>query len=182
MAKEKLNKVKKPFYKKWWVWVLAVMIISGLADWDSEETATTESEPAPTEQVETTTEETVTEPEVKEEPKEEVKEEPAKEEEPAEPEMSVSQIGAIQKAEGYISMGGFSKTGLIKQLEFEGFSNEEATFATENIDVDWKEQAKIKAQGYVDMGGFNRQSLLEQLKFEGFTSDEATHGVNEVGL
>ncbi|MBM7702920.1 DUF4352 domain-containing protein [Metabacillus iocasae] len=39
MAKEK---VKKPFYKKWWVWVLAVIIIGSIASGGEEEIATTE--------------------------------------------------------------------------------------------------------------------------------------------
>ena len=73
MAKEKSNKVKKPFYKRWWVWVLAVIVIGNMIGGgeDTEETA----EPAKTETVAT-------------EPKEEKAPEPApvkKEEKPAPP-------------------------------------------------------------------------------------------------
>lgn len=28
--KKQKEKVKKPFYKKWWVWLLAILIIGGL--------------------------------------------------------------------------------------------------------------------------------------------------------
>jgi colicin import membrane protein len=176
LAKEK---VKKPFYKKWWVWVIAIVVAIGLAG-GGEETKDTTSEPE-TEAVDTTveetttTEETVTEP-VEEEPA------PAVEEEPETPSMSVSQESAVRKAEAYIDMGGFSKTGLIKQLEFEKFSKKDSAFAVENIDVDWKEQAKIKAEAYMDMQGFSRQGLIEQLKYEGFTDEEANYGADQVGL
>ncbi|WP_374722582.1 hypothetical protein [Peribacillus tepidiphilus] len=37
MAKEK---VKKPFYKKWWVWLLAIIIIAGAASGGEEESST----------------------------------------------------------------------------------------------------------------------------------------------
>ncbi|MCI9211327.1 MAG: hypothetical protein HFI83_11835 [Eubacterium sp.] len=33
-------------------------------------------------------------------------------------------------------MGGFSHDGLVKQLEFEGFTNEESTFAADNCGAD----------------------------------------------
>ena len=39
MAKKK--KVKKPFYKKWWVWLIAIVIIGSIAT-SGEETATTD--------------------------------------------------------------------------------------------------------------------------------------------
>ena len=38
MSKEKKIKLKKP--KKWWVWVLAIIVIANIAsDWDKEEVA-----------------------------------------------------------------------------------------------------------------------------------------------
>jgi hypothetical protein len=61
MAKEK---VKKPFYKKWWVWLLAVIIIGNIANGGGEdETASTEPKKEATE--------TSTEPAKEEEPKKE---------------------------------------------------------------------------------------------------------------
>lgn len=108
--------------------------------------------------------------------------EEVKEEEPAptpEPELSRSQENAIRKAESYISYSSFSRTGLIEQLEYEGFSNEESTFAVDYIKVDWKEQAVLKADSYLEYSSFSKSGLIEQLVYEGFTNDEATHGVNQ---
>jgi hypothetical protein len=67
MAKEK---VKKPFYKKWWVWLLAVIVVGSIATGGEEESA----EPAATEPVaqETKSESTSAKPEeTKEEKKKE---------------------------------------------------------------------------------------------------------------
>jgi hypothetical protein len=67
MSKEK---VKKPFYKKWWVWLLAVIIIGVIFTPGEEETATTEPEADEVKATETTT--PVEEPKKEEvEPKEE---------------------------------------------------------------------------------------------------------------
>lgn len=173
------EKVKKPFYKKWWVWLLAVIIIGSIAT-GGEETATTDSEPETVETV--ATEEPKEEPVSPEPVEEEPKAEPVEEEKPQEPEMSVSQQNAVSKAEAYIDMTAFSKTGLIKQLEFDKFSNADATFAVNNLKVDWKEQAGKKAQDYIDMTSFSRQGLIDQLKFDGFTTEEATYGVDQTGL
>jgi Domain of unknown function (DUF4352) len=62
------EKVKKPFYKKWWVWLLGVIIIAAAASGGGEETEQASTEPK---------EETKAEQPKKEEPK---KEEPKKEE------------------------------------------------------------------------------------------------------
>jgi Host cell surface-exposed lipoprotein/Protein of unknown function (DUF2510) len=49
---------------------------------------------------------------------------------------------AIAKAKTYLSVDGFSKQGLIKQLAYDSFSTADATFAVDNIeaagDVNWK--------------------------------------------
>lgn len=95
---------------------------------------------------------------------------------------SVSQEQAIRKANEYLSFSAFSKSGLVGQLEFEGFSTEDAEFAVENIVVDWNEQAAKKAKSYLDISSFSRKSLIEQLEFEGFTAAEAEYGANSVGL
>ncbi|MEY9870456.1 hypothetical protein ABIE66_005962 [Peribacillus sp. B2I2] len=43
MSKEKKIKVKKPFYKKWWVWVIAIIVIVNIASGGDEEESTTET-------------------------------------------------------------------------------------------------------------------------------------------
>lgn len=98
------------------------------------------------------------------------------------PSETVSQKNALRKAKSYLDMSGFSKNGLIKQLEFEKFSNEDAVYAADNIGADWNKQAERKAKSYLDMSGFSRDSLIKQLEFEGFTNAEAVHGADAVGL
>jgi len=95
---------------------------------------------------------------------------------------TLSEKNAIRKAKSYLSMSGFSRDGLIKQLKFEGFSHEDAVYATDDIDVDWNKQAEKKAKSYLNMSGFSRDGLIKQLKFEGFTNEQAVHGVDAIGL
>lgn len=96
--------------------------------------------------------------------------------------MSNGQQQAVAKAESYIEMTAFSRSGLIKQLQFEEFSQADATFAVDHITVDWNAQAAEKAKSYLEMSPFSRNGLIKQLQFEGFTSAQATHGVNAAGL
>lgn len=46
--------------------------------------------------------------------------------------LSVEQESALNKAEEYLNMMAFSHDSLIDQLKFEGFSEEDATYAAEN--------------------------------------------------
>jgi len=95
---------------------------------------------------------------------------------------TLSEKNAIQKAKDYLNYTSFSKKGLIEQLEFSGFTNEESVYAVSQIEVDWKEQAALKAQDYLDYSSFSRSSLIDQLEFTGFTNEEAVYGVNKVEL
>lgn len=88
----------------------------------------------------------------------------------------------MQSAKSYISMGGFSRSGLIKQLQFEKFSTADATYGADNSGANWTEQADESAASYMNMGGFSAGSLLQQLKFEGFTAAQAAHGVASAGF
>lgn len=95
---------------------------------------------------------------------------------------TLSQKNAVKKAEEYLSIMSFSKSGLVKQLEFEGFSNEDSTYAVNKLIVDWKEQALKKGKEYLDIMSFSRSGLIKQLEFEGFTNTEATYAVDQIGL
>ena len=87
---------------------------------------------------------------------------------------------AIRSAESYLQFAAFSRSGLINQLEFEGFTNAEATLAVDSLGVDWNKQAMLSAESYLDYSAFSQSGLVEQLEFEGFTSAQATHGVNAI--
>lgn len=116
---------------------------------------------------------------------------PAQEEPTAEPSkaaqdepvetVTTGQRNALSKANQYLSIMAFSHSGLISQLEFEGYTTEEATYGADNCGADWNEQAAKKAQNYIDIMPFSRQGLIDQLKFDGFTQSQAEYGVSAVG-
>lgn len=87
---------------------------------------------------------------------------------------------ALKRAKEYLDYTAFSYSGLIEQLEFEGYSHKEAQYGADHCGANWKEQAAKKAQQYLDFSAFSRQALIEQLEFEGFTHSEAVYGVDYV--
>jgi hypothetical protein len=107
-----------------------------------------------------------------------IKEQPKKEE----PKFSISQQNAIKQAENYIESMPFSEKGLINQLVFEGYSQEDATFAVKNIQVDWRYQAVRHAKQYLESMPFSKSGLIEQLIFEGHSKENATYAATQVGL
>lgn len=91
---------------------------------------------------------------------------------------SSGQSNARRQAENYLDSQAFSRKGLIDQLEYEGYSTVDATYAVDNVSVDWNEQAALKAAQYLDSQSFSRQGLLDQLLYEGFTRSQASYGVS----
>ncbi|WP_295837327.1 Ltp family lipoprotein [uncultured Microbacterium sp.] len=100
---------------------------------------------------------------------------------PAAPELTMGQRNAVAKGENYLSFTAFSRSGLIEQLQFEGFDAADAEFAVDKIAPDWNVQAEKKAKTYLDMSSFSRDGLIEQLVFEGFTQEQAEHGATANG-
>lgn len=94
---------------------------------------------------------------------------------------TMGEKNALNKALSYLDYTAFSYSGLIKQLEFEGFSHEEAVYGVDNCGADWNEQAALKARSYLDYTAFSRDGLIKQLEFEGFTREQAEYGVQAVG-
>lgn len=95
---------------------------------------------------------------------------------------TLAQKNAVKKAESYIRFSSFSKSGLIKQLEYEGFSKEDSIYAVNKINVDWNDQAYKKGKTYLDISSFSRDGLIRQLEFEGFTKEEVLYAVDKIGL
>jgi len=93
---------------------------------------------------------------------------------------SFSQEQALKKAQSYLKISGFSRQGLIEQLEFEGFTNSDATYAANNCKANWNEQAERCAKNYITIMNMSASELKDQLLFEGFTSTEASYGVSAV--
>lgn len=95
--------------------------------------------------------------------------------------MTMGQKNALKTALNYLEFSAFSYSGLIDQLEYEGYSTEDATFAVDNCGADWNEQAAKCAQSYLDYSSFSRSGLIDQLEYEGFTAEQAEYGVSAVG-
>ncbi|GAA0631236.1 hypothetical protein GCM10009547_38910 [Sporichthya brevicatena] len=112
----------------------------------------------------------------------------AKPAEKSEPAMTMSQKNAVRSAESYLELMPFSKLGLIRQLSSsagDGYSKADATFAVNQLKVDWNEQAYRAAQAYVDMMAFSRSGLIQQLTSSAgdqYTNAQATFAVNKLGL
>lgn len=176
-------KAKKPFYKKWWVWLIAaVLIIAALGspNKDSNSDASTGNVKAveATDQTAATTKQ-ATAPTQK--PTIAPTQRPTEAPTPVD-NSTLGERNALDKALAYLDYTAFSYKGLIEQLEYEGFSHEEAVYGVDNCGADWKEQAAVKAQQYLDYSSFSRSSLIEQLEFEGFTTEQAEYGVAQVGF
>jgi len=94
---------------------------------------------------------------------------------------TLGEKNAAKKAFDYLRVMPFSRDGLIKQLEFEGFSHQEAVYGVDQSGADWNKQAALKAKQYLDMMPFSRDGLIKQLEFEGFLHQEAVYGVDQSG-
>lgn len=88
---------------------------------------------------------------------------------------------ALESAQSYLRYMAFSRNGLIDQLEYEGFTTSEATYAVDNCGADWNEQALESANSYLSHMAFSYTGLIDQLEYEGFTTEQATYAVDSCG-
>ena len=95
--------------------------------------------------------------------------------------VTVGMENALKSANMYLSLTGFSYKGLVKQLEFEGYSENEATYAADHCGADWNEQAVRSAKQYMSLMAFSRSGLIKQLEFDGYTSDQAAYAATQCG-
>ena len=85
---------------------------------------------------------------------------------------------AVQTAQSYLRSGAFSYQGLLHQLEYEKFTEEQAKYGVDHCGADWYEQAVKEADSYLRHSDFTYSELFHQLEYEGFTYEEARYGVN----
>lgn len=95
--------------------------------------------------------------------------------------VSVSKKNALNRAKSYLSSMAFSRDGLVKQLEYEGFSNSDAIYGVDNSGADWNVQAIKKAKSYLSSMAFSYKGLIKQLEYEKFTNAQAKYGVDNSG-
>ena len=94
---------------------------------------------------------------------------------------TMGERNALAKALSYLRFTSFSRTGLIGQLEYEGFSHSESVYGADHCGADWNEQAALKAESYLSFTSFSRTGLIDQLLYEGFTRSQAEYGASAVG-
>lgn len=164
-------KNKKPFFKRWWFWVVLILVIGSAASSGGEK----KPQENPVSQ---TTESVAPVIPVKKETPAPVVE--SKEASTISNE-TMGQKNALKSAKNYISIMAFSYDGLIRQLEFENYSHEDAVYAADNCGADWNEQALKSAKNYLDTMSFSHKGLIKQLEFEKYTTEQATYGADNCG-
>ncbi|AEF25728.1 Ltp family lipoprotein [Streptococcus parauberis] len=93
---------------------------------------------------------------------------------------------ALDSAENYVFMSGFSKQGLYDQLTSEygdKYPAEAAQYAIDNIKVDWKNEALESANTYQKISPMSNQGLIDQLTSpygDKFTLEEAQYAVENL--
>jgi Host cell surface-exposed lipoprotein len=95
---------------------------------------------------------------------------------PPEPELTAAQENAIESAQSYLDLSGFSRQGLIDQLTSEygeGFKKKDAVFAVNYLAPNWRAEAVESAESYLEIGSFSLDGLIEQL--ESPYGDQYTH-------
>ncbi len=96
-------------------------------------------------------------------------------------ELTLGQQNASSAAQRYLSVMPFSYAGLITQLEYDGYTSDEAVWAADTCGADWNQQAAAKARDYLNVMSFSRIGLIDQLVYDGFTEDQAVYAVDAVG-
>lgn len=96
-------------------------------------------------------------------------------------EVTTGKKNALRSAQSYLDVMPFSHSGLIEQLEYDGYTKEEATYAADNCGADWNEQAAESAKNYLDIMAFSRNGLIEQLEYDGYTHEQAVYGAEQNG-
>lgn len=93
-----------------------------------------------------------------------------------------NQQKALDKANEYVDTLPLSREGLMKQLEYDGYTTDVATYAADNCSANWNKEAKEMAEQYMDSTTYTYKDMVQQLETEGFTKDQAKFGAKAVGL
>ncbi|AOA00434.1 hypothetical protein CKN82_12590 [Carnobacterium divergens] len=162
---------KKPFYKKWWVWVIAVLVLFFIVDslgGSDKDTSTKTGKTEAKSENKSTTDSTESN-------------EPAPEKE-----VPVEYTSALKKANSYAKLMFMSKIGIQNQLTSEygdKFSPEAAQYAIDNIKADWNENALKKAESYQKTMSMSPEAIRDQLTSEHgeqFTQEEADYAIQHL--
>ena len=97
---------------------------------------------------------------------------------------TISEKNALKSAESYSNTLHMSKKGIYNQLisTVEGFTKEEAQYAIDNIEADWKENALETARTYQNSLSMSKKAIYNQLisSAEAFTKEEAQYAIDHL--
>lgn len=94
---------------------------------------------------------------------------------------TLGEKNALRAAQSYLDLMPFSRSGLIKQLKYEKYSDSEAEYAVNHCGANWKEQAVRSARSYIELMSFSREGLIKQLEYEGYTNGQAVYAADQIG-
>ena len=164
----------KPIYKRWWFWVIAVLIvISVIPAKNTAKDVNTESKSTANTSVITDTDSKLSY----------VGNDAAPDEDDS---VSTEYKNALKKAKTYSDLMHMSKTGIYEQLTSEygeKFPEDAAQYAIDNVDADWKANALEKAKMYQETMSMSKSAIYDQLVSEygeQFTVEEAQYAIDNL--
>ena len=96
------------------------------------------------------------------------------------PNVKRNKIDALKEAKRYFKTFSFSYYGLIKRLEKNGYSHEDAIYAANYCGANWNEQVVKTAKNYLHFEACSYNKLLDDLiLIEKFTYDQAVYGISK---
>ncbi|MGB3159948.1 Ltp family lipoprotein [Carnobacterium sp.] len=104
----------------------------------------------------------------------------AAEESKKESEVPREHKNALNNAYDYLDYTSFSKNKLYDQLIYEGYPDDAAQYAIDNVKTDWNKNALQAAIDYLDYTSFSDQGLYDQLIYEEFTSEQAQYAMDNL--
>ena len=94
----------------------------------------------------------------------------------------MSRANAVRSAASYLRSSAFSRSGLIKQLAYEGYSTDDVFYAVDAQQADWRANAVRSAASYLRSSAFSRSGLIRQLVYEGYSLEDSEFAVTTAGL
>lgn len=183
-GKTYVMKEAKPIYKKWWFWLIAIVILAiGFGNQGDSKKETTSTKNSST-RVSSS--------------KPEIKESTQNEEVSTTPESSSSTTNkpadttpteyktALRKAKSYSDMMYMSKLGIYNQLTSEygeKYAPEAAQYAVDNLNADYNKNALEKAKSYQETMSMSPEAIRDQLTSEHgeqFTPEEADYAIQNL--
>jgi hypothetical protein len=101
--------------------------------------------------------------------------------------MTQQQQSAADAGRQYLNTAGFSRQGLIDQLDSaygSGYSVADATVGVDSLAVDWNAEAVQSAKDYLKTSPFSCNNLIKQLDSaygSKYTVAQATYGAQQAG-